>query len=105
MESLLDKLSRNRKRICRFIIVAVSVPVMTYILVIIAINIYGLPDIGDDDPQAIPRPDMPSEKMFRALIVIILSPSMVLDFLRMKAGISRPGIIGGYFLLILPGFF
>ena len=64
---------------------------MTYILVIIAINIYGLPDIGDDDPQAIPRPDMPSEKVFRALIIIILSPSMVLDFLAHE-GRHKPSV-------------
>lgn len=106
MKLLFDKIARNKKRICRFLIITVCVVVMAYFVIpAIGIRIYGLPDIGDDDPQATPQPDMPSEMVFDALWNVMLFPSQTLDFFRMKVGIRPPGILWGYFLLILPGLF
>jgi hypothetical protein len=104
MESLFDKILRNKKRILRFVIVAVCVVVMAVVIPAVAITINGLP-IADNDPQAMPPPDPPSETLFHALREVMLFPSSILDFLRMKAGIRPLGIMGGYFLLVLPGLF
>jgi len=96
MESLLNKLSRNQKRIWRFIIIAVCVSVAAFIICVI-----NLPDIGDSDPQAYPQEDSP---LLMAVFKIIWFPTFVVDFICNKTGIRLRGIIQN-FQYIVPGLF
>jgi hypothetical protein len=110
MESLLDKLSRNQKRIWRFILIAVCVSVAAFIVfpyigvIFLRLGLINLPDIGDSNPQAYQPPDSPFETVFIAIFKIILFPASAVEFICNKTGIdprSFPFIAPGLFWAFL----